>query len=213
MNFFSLALLSTGAFLSTNIDDLFLLVGFFSDRSFSRGHIFARPDPRNGDHRRHQPGRRIGGPGDLPPACRLARPRAHCHRNGKAIAPREDRGGSAANCGRNSSGRDRYDRERGRQHRRVYADLRDPRVSGHDRDARDLRRAHACLVLCRLRARQAYGVGQAAAPLRARSPALHSDRTWRPHSVPIRRHQPRDGVGARGRSNSFASPRPVGRRR
>ena len=41
MNFFSLALLSTGAFVSTNIDDLFLLVGFFSDRSFSRGHIFA----------------------------------------------------------------------------------------------------------------------------------------------------------------------------
>ena len=41
MNFFSLALLSTGAFISTNIDDLFLLVGFFSDRSFSRGHIFA----------------------------------------------------------------------------------------------------------------------------------------------------------------------------
>jgi cadmium resistance protein CadD (predicted permease) len=41
MNFFSLALLSTGAFISTNIDDLFLLVGFFSDRSFARGHIFA----------------------------------------------------------------------------------------------------------------------------------------------------------------------------
>ena len=41
MNFLSLALLSAGAFVSTNIDDLFLLVGFFSDRSFSRGHIFA----------------------------------------------------------------------------------------------------------------------------------------------------------------------------
>ncbi|HWY84219.1 MAG TPA: cadmium resistance transporter [Roseiarcus sp.] len=41
MNFLSLALLSTGAFVSTNIDDLFLLVGFFSDRSFSRGLIFA----------------------------------------------------------------------------------------------------------------------------------------------------------------------------
>ena len=41
MNFLSLALLSTGAFASTNIDDLFLLVGFFSDRSFSRVHIFA----------------------------------------------------------------------------------------------------------------------------------------------------------------------------
>jgi cadmium resistance protein CadD (predicted permease) len=41
VNFFSLALLSTGAFISTNIDDLFLLVGFLSDRSFSRGHIFA----------------------------------------------------------------------------------------------------------------------------------------------------------------------------
>ena len=41
MNFLSLALLSTGAFVSTNIDDLFLLVGFFSDRSFSRVHIFA----------------------------------------------------------------------------------------------------------------------------------------------------------------------------
>jgi cadmium resistance protein CadD (predicted permease) len=41
VNFFSLALLATGAFVSTNIDDLFLLVGFFSDRSFSRSHIFA----------------------------------------------------------------------------------------------------------------------------------------------------------------------------
>jgi len=40
VNFFSLALLSTGAFISTNIDDLFLLVGFFSDRSFSRLSIF-----------------------------------------------------------------------------------------------------------------------------------------------------------------------------
>jgi cadmium resistance protein CadD (predicted permease) len=41
VNFFSLALLSSGAFISTNIDDLFLLVGFFSDRSFSRLSIFA----------------------------------------------------------------------------------------------------------------------------------------------------------------------------
>jgi cadmium resistance protein CadD (predicted permease) len=41
VNFLSLALLSTGAFVSTNIEDLFLLVGFFSDRSFSRVHIFA----------------------------------------------------------------------------------------------------------------------------------------------------------------------------
>jgi cadmium resistance protein CadD (predicted permease) len=41
VNFLSLALLATGAFVSTNIDDLFLLVGFFSDRSFSRVHIFA----------------------------------------------------------------------------------------------------------------------------------------------------------------------------
>ena len=41
MNFFSLALLSTGAFVSTNIDDLFLLVGFFSDRAFPRGLVFA----------------------------------------------------------------------------------------------------------------------------------------------------------------------------
>ena len=40
MNFFSLAALATGAFISTNIDDLFLLVGFFSDRSFSRLSIF-----------------------------------------------------------------------------------------------------------------------------------------------------------------------------
>jgi cadmium resistance protein CadD (predicted permease) len=40
VNFLSLALLSTGAFVSTNIDDLFLLVGFFSDRSFSRSDIF-----------------------------------------------------------------------------------------------------------------------------------------------------------------------------
>jgi cadmium resistance protein CadD (predicted permease) len=41
VNFLSLALLSIGAFVSTNIDDLFLLVGFFSDRSFSRGLVFA----------------------------------------------------------------------------------------------------------------------------------------------------------------------------
>jgi cadmium resistance protein CadD (predicted permease) len=41
VNLFSLALLSTGAFISTNIDDLFLLVGFFSDRSFPRAHVFA----------------------------------------------------------------------------------------------------------------------------------------------------------------------------
>jgi cadmium resistance protein CadD (predicted permease) len=41
VKFFSLALLSTSAFVSTNIDDLFLLVGFFSDRSFSRGLILA----------------------------------------------------------------------------------------------------------------------------------------------------------------------------
>jgi cadmium resistance protein CadD (predicted permease) len=41
VNFFSLALLSTGAFVSTNIDDLFLLVGFFSDRAFPRGLVFA----------------------------------------------------------------------------------------------------------------------------------------------------------------------------
>jgi cadmium resistance protein CadD (predicted permease) len=41
VNYLSLALLATGAFISTNIDDLFLLVGFFSDRSFSRGQVFA----------------------------------------------------------------------------------------------------------------------------------------------------------------------------
>jgi cadmium resistance protein CadD (predicted permease) len=41
VNFLSLALLSTGVFVSTNIDDLFLLVGYFSDRSFSRDLIFA----------------------------------------------------------------------------------------------------------------------------------------------------------------------------
>ena len=40
MNFFSLAVLATGAFIPTNIDDLFLLVGFFSDRTFSRLSIF-----------------------------------------------------------------------------------------------------------------------------------------------------------------------------
>jgi cadmium resistance protein CadD (predicted permease) len=40
VNFLSLTLLSTGAFVSTNVDDLFLLVGFFSDRSFSRLSIF-----------------------------------------------------------------------------------------------------------------------------------------------------------------------------
>jgi cadmium resistance protein CadD (predicted permease) len=37
----SLILFSIGAFASTNIDDLLLLVGFFSDRSFPRGLIFA----------------------------------------------------------------------------------------------------------------------------------------------------------------------------
>jgi cadmium resistance protein CadD (predicted permease) len=37
----SLALLSTGVFASTNIDDLFVLVGFFSDRRFSRRRIIA----------------------------------------------------------------------------------------------------------------------------------------------------------------------------
>jgi cadmium resistance protein CadD (predicted permease) len=37
----SLTLLATGAFISTNIDDLFLLVGFFSHQSFSRSQIFA----------------------------------------------------------------------------------------------------------------------------------------------------------------------------
>jgi cadmium resistance protein CadD (predicted permease) len=41
VNLLSLALLSIGAFVSTNIHDLFLLVGFFSDRSFSRLSIFA----------------------------------------------------------------------------------------------------------------------------------------------------------------------------
>jgi cadmium resistance protein CadD (predicted permease) len=41
VNLLSLALLSTGVFASTNIDDLFVLVGFFSDRSFSRGRIVA----------------------------------------------------------------------------------------------------------------------------------------------------------------------------
>jgi cadmium resistance protein CadD (predicted permease) len=41
VNFFSLALLSASAFISTNIDDLFILVGFFSDRSFPRGQVFA----------------------------------------------------------------------------------------------------------------------------------------------------------------------------
>jgi cadmium resistance protein CadD (predicted permease) len=41
VNVASLALLSTGIFGSTNIDDLFVLVGFFSDRSFSRRRIIA----------------------------------------------------------------------------------------------------------------------------------------------------------------------------
>ncbi len=40
-NVSSLALLSTGVFASTNIDDLFVLVGFFSDRSASRRRIVA----------------------------------------------------------------------------------------------------------------------------------------------------------------------------
>jgi cadmium resistance protein CadD (predicted permease) len=37
----SLALISAGIFASTNIDDLFVLVGFFSDRSLPRGYIIA----------------------------------------------------------------------------------------------------------------------------------------------------------------------------
>src|SRR5579871_5801218 len=37
----SLILLAAGAFASTNIDDLLVLVGFLSDRSFRRGLIFA----------------------------------------------------------------------------------------------------------------------------------------------------------------------------
>ena len=41
MSVFSLGLLSTGVFASTNIDDLFLLVGYFSDRSFPHRQIFA----------------------------------------------------------------------------------------------------------------------------------------------------------------------------
>jgi cadmium resistance protein CadD (predicted permease) len=40
-NVSSLALLSTGVFASTNIDDLFVLVGFFSDRNVSRRRIVA----------------------------------------------------------------------------------------------------------------------------------------------------------------------------
>jgi cadmium resistance protein CadD (predicted permease) len=38
-NVSSLALLSGGVFASTNTDDLFVLVGFFSDRSFSRRRV------------------------------------------------------------------------------------------------------------------------------------------------------------------------------
>jgi cadmium resistance protein CadD (predicted permease) len=38
-NVSSLALLSTGVFASTNIDDLFVLVGFFSDQNASRRRI------------------------------------------------------------------------------------------------------------------------------------------------------------------------------
>jgi cadmium resistance protein CadD (predicted permease) len=41
VNLLSLALLSAGAFISTNVDDLFLLAGFLSDRSFPHGYIFA----------------------------------------------------------------------------------------------------------------------------------------------------------------------------
>ncbi len=41
MSVFSLALLSIGVFASTNVDDLLLLVGYFSDRSFSPRHVIA----------------------------------------------------------------------------------------------------------------------------------------------------------------------------
>jgi cadmium resistance protein CadD (predicted permease) len=37
----SLVLLSIGVFASTNIDDLFLLVGYFSDRTFPHRHVIA----------------------------------------------------------------------------------------------------------------------------------------------------------------------------
>ena len=41
MSVFPLALLSIGVFVSTNIDDLFLLVGYFSDRTFPHRHVIA----------------------------------------------------------------------------------------------------------------------------------------------------------------------------
>ena len=41
MNVASLSLLSAGIFASTNVDDLFVLVGFFSDRSLSRVRVVA----------------------------------------------------------------------------------------------------------------------------------------------------------------------------
>jgi cadmium resistance protein CadD (predicted permease) len=41
VNVVSLSLLSAGIFASTNVDDLFVLVGFFSDRSLPRRHIIA----------------------------------------------------------------------------------------------------------------------------------------------------------------------------
>ena len=91
MNFLSLALLSTGAFVSTNIDDLFLLVGFFSDRSFSRLHIFAGQILGMAAIVAIKLGGCIGGSSDLARACGLARPRTHRHRSRKAIAPREER--------------------------------------------------------------------------------------------------------------------------
>jgi cadmium resistance protein CadD (predicted permease) len=40
VNLFPLTVLAIAAFISTNVDDLLLLVGFFSDQSFSRSRIF-----------------------------------------------------------------------------------------------------------------------------------------------------------------------------
>ena len=74
---------------------LFLFVGFFSDRSFSRLRIFAGQILRIGDHRRIQTGRRIGGPWRWLPsgvsACSVFAPIVGGM--GKPIWPRETRGG------------------------------------------------------------------------------------------------------------------------
>ncbi len=188
MNFLSLALLSTGAFVSTNIDDLFLLVGFFSDRSFARSHVFAGQilgmaiivaislaaasvalviSPQRAGLLGVAP--IVIGIGKL---LRLGKTEEEAQPT--AVGILQVATVTIVNGGDNIA---------------AYTPIFATQGS-RDMIATLTIFALLTLVWCfrRVGPRQAYSVGQAAAPLWARSPALHSDRTWRPHSLPIRRH-------------------------